>query len=166
MSKFKYAGPKEATAADLEKPKSGMFNGYFMWKKEGDDEPTKVKEKNIQIDFKPVGDGMFTVSGVGANDFGVFKLKGTYSAATKALVCTREYEADDDDDDDDDDDELDDDVEEDDELDALKEEGEMDIEELRRRYAAREAEEDGAAAAPPAKRQKPAVQDDDDEEDF
>ena len=38
---------------------------------------------------------MITGSGMGATVFGVFKLKRTYTAETKALVCTREYEADD-----------------------------------------------------------------------
>lgn len=134
-SKFKYGGPP-AEEADLDKPPSGTWNGYFMNPGE-DGEAAKVREKGVVINFDKTDDATVVVSGEGCNDFGDFRLHGTYIASKRTLQVFKQYSAikqdDDEDDDEIDDDAVDDNYDE--ELAGLKEEQDMPIEELARRYA-------------------------------
>eukprot|EP00631_Chrysoreinhardia_giraudii_P008844 CAMPEP_0197413382 /NCGR_PEP_ID=MMETSP1170-20131217/260_1 /TAXON_ID=54406 /ORGANISM="Sarcinochrysis sp, Strain CCMP770" /LENGTH=254 /DNA_ID=CAMNT_0042939945 /DNA_START=26 /DNA_END=789 /DNA_ORIENTATION=- len=130
-SKFKYGGPAAASEAALSDPPSGAWNGYFMNPTdEGDD--AKIREKGVTLTFSSEDDGTFSVAGGGSNDFGEFRLSGTYSTHDKSLTVTKQYLTNADDD------EIepeafDDDY--DDELAGLKEEQDMPIEELAKRYA-------------------------------
>lgn len=146
-SKFKYGGP---SATDLASPVSGSWNGYFMNPEDG--EMTKVREKGVVITFGKEDEGVLEVSGSGTNDFGDFTLKGTYVVETKALSLSKHYPSlpsRDDDDDDLDEDAIDDDYA--DELAGLKEEQDMPIEELAKRYQAYADDDD---SSPPRKKQK------------
>lgn len=134
-SKFKYGGPP-AEEADLDNPPSGTWNGYFMNPGE-DGEAAKIREKGVVINFDKSADATMVISGEGCNDFGEFRLRGTYFASKRTLQVFKEYSAmkqdDDEDDDEIDDDAVDDNYDE--ELAGLKEEQDMPIEELAKRYA-------------------------------
>ena len=167
-SKFKYAGPSGASAEDVAKPKSGVFNGYFQMKQEEED-PLKVKEKGVRLDFKSLGEGAFAVSGGGTNQYGDFALKGTYDVASKLLICSKIYAgADESESDDDDADDL---AAEEGEVDDLADEANMPIEELMKRYK-RDGNGGGGGDdddEPPAKKRPKVAKapvEDEDEDDF
>ncbi|KAJ1453050.1 hypothetical protein M885DRAFT_567978 [Pelagophyceae sp. CCMP2097] len=130
--KFKYGGPVDLEQTALDNPPAtGIWNGYFM-------------SPGVVLIFE-AGPALsdFAVSGHGANDYGDFVLKGTYSVLTRRLDLTKTYGAgaeSDNADDADDDEAFDKDAGEDgdyaDELAGLQEEQDMPVEELMKRYRA------------------------------
>lgn len=127
-SKFKYGGPE----GDVITPPNGLWHGYFM--NPTDEGNTKVREKSMRLTFDATDDAdVFVVTGEGTNDFGDFQMNGSYVASTRRLECSKSYTgAVEDDDDDIDEDAFD--ANYDDELAGLKEEQDMPIEELAKRY--------------------------------
>lgn len=127
-SKFKYGGPE----GDVITPPNGLWHGYFM--NPTDEGNTKVREKSMRLTFDATDDAdVFVVTGEGTNDFGDFQMNGSYVVSTRRLECSKSYTgAADDDDDDIEEDAFD--ANYDDELAGLKEEQDMPLEELAKRY--------------------------------
>jgi hypothetical protein len=157
-----------------------MFDGYFIMKKEGDEDgdgssmKEKIKENGVSLSFVETEghEGKrWTVVGKGSNQFGSFKLTGEYRfKESKPLENKLHFEKVYDvvekgggngDDDDEEGSSADEDFDEDEgsegELDMLKEEAEMSVEELRKRAYG------GGGGEPSPKKKKKVVEEEDDE---
>lgn len=159
-ARFKYVFTGlDSGGAKVEQPKdvapvSGKYTGSFMLK---DPSATggqvKIEENGILLRFtEPKSkEKMYDVVGTGENTFGKFKLVGKYDKERCRLAVEKEYLQSEDDDfqeyseGEDAEDEIDedgDDIDKQAELAALREEANMPVEELRKRYLEKSKEQD------------------------
>jgi len=156
-SKFKYHYVGDKKKLKASKPPSGLYQGYFMLKNSGEDEPDKkVIEKKIKLRFSRDDDDddnvkFMQVSGEGSNSFGKFKLDGVFDRSKGRASVRKIYEPTSnefgDGDDDDDDSVFDEDQEAErradmaSELEDLRKDAASDIVELKRKMAEKVREE-------------------------
>ena len=86
-SDFFYSIKRPAGVPLSSNPLSGVYSGYFWMKF---NPPRKISENRMNIIFT-LKDGIYTVSGTGANKLGPYELQGTYDPLTTELTCIRIY---------------------------------------------------------------------------
>eukprot|EP01041_Mallomonas_annulata_P003008 gene3008-5891_t len=69
----------QSNLIDCKFPVSGRYNGWFILQQPNLKTPVKVEDKEINIRFHPIENGLYKIEGEGHNKFGKFTVYGTLS---------------------------------------------------------------------------------------
>lgn len=110
-AKFQYRAKAPSASAEIP-PATMKCKGHFFVKEEGQEEPSKIVEKNVQLTFtkraaadgaaeadgaedESTGANIYALEGTGENQYGEFALEGTLKVvgSTGKLRCSKAYDA-------------------------------------------------------------------------
>lgn len=161
QTKFKLKSIEPVSSNFLTEPASSVtLNGFFHADAADIVEPyRKIKERDVTMNFRKTGPFSYLVKGKGTNDFGMFRIEGTYQAKPTNkdkihwLQCKKVYGSGEEEDDDEDISDEDDNIADEEELNGLEEDAQLSVEELRKKYQ-QAASNNDEEKPPAAKKQK------------